>query len=169
MNSGAYRHWLIERGSLTKRLQSKTQQFAVRPLLLKNGKPQQDELSDLALVAHQHALLREVLLIGDGLPQVFAHSVLPRKSLRGIWYGLSRLGNKPLGAALFADPCVSRVPLEYKKIARHHSLYRKAALYLENPPSALWARRSIFYRNTAFKRDAIMVTEVFLPAVLNLK
>lgn len=168
MNSGAYRHWLIERGSLTKRLQSKTNQFNVRALSVRNGKPQMDELADLALASHQHSLLREVLLVGNALPQVFAHSVLPYKSLRGVWQGLSRLGNQPLGAALFADARVSRAPLEYQKIARHHPLYRQAAQHCAHPPAALWARRSIFYRSAAFKRDAIMVTEVFLPPILDL-
>lgn len=169
MGSGDYRHWLIERGSLTKRLQSKTTQFNVRPLSVRSGKPQQDELADLALVSSQHALLREVLLVGNGSPQVFAHSVLPYKSLRGVWRGLGFLGHQPLGAALFSDPRVNRAPLEYKKIAKYHALYHQAVQHLTNPPLFLWARRSIFYRNTASKRNGIMVTEVFLPAVLDLK
>ena len=169
MHSGAYRTWLIERGSLTKRLQSKTKHFQVRALNVHATLPYLDEARLLGLPAHQHALLREVMLMDDQTPIVFAHSVLPYKSLRGVWQGLSKIGNKPLGAALFADPRVVRTPLQYKKIAKHHVLYRQVAKHLDLLPQAIWARRSIFQLSAAYKHHAIMVTEVFLPAVLGLK
>jgi chorismate--pyruvate lyase len=169
MNSGAYRQWLIERGSLTKRLQSKTKRFQVQPLSLHHGLPYLDESALLGLVPYHQALLRDVMLMDDKQPLVFAHSVLPHRSLRGAWRGLSRLGNKPLGAALFADPRVLRAPLQYKKISRHHVLYQQAAQQVDHLPPYLWARRSIFQLNSAYQHQTIMVTEVFLPAVLVLK
>jgi len=88
---------------------------------------------------------------------VFAHSVLPHKSLRGRWLALSRLGNKPLGATLFANPRVKRTALSYKKLSRHHALYKHAAKGLNDKPPYLWARRSVFSLNCA----NIMLTEVF--------
>lgn len=166
MHSGAYRTWLIDRGSLTQRLQAKSQHFNVRALRLNRTKPQIDEAKILKIPQHQLALLREVLLLDQEQPLVFAHSVLPDKSMRGAWLGLSRLGNKPLGAALFSDPQVTRTPLQYKKINRQHALYRQAIKYLETPPLTLWARRSVFQLNSAFNRHVIMVTEVFLPNIL---
>jgi chorismate--pyruvate lyase len=169
INSGAYRPWLIERGSLTKRLQSKTRHFRVKPLLVHHGLPYLDESILLGLVPHHQALLRDVMLMDDGQALVFAHSVLPHKSLRGVWRGLSRLGNQPLGAALFADPRVLRAPLQYKKMSMHHVLYQQVAKNINNLPSSLWARRSIFQLNSAYKHQTIMVTEIFLPAVLALK
>ncbi len=168
MHSGAYRPWLIERGSLTARLQAKTKGFHVQALTVHNDLPCRDEAHLLGLVSHQHALLREVMLMDQQQPLVFAHSVLPHKSLRGVWRGLGRLGNRPLGAALFADPRVIRTPLQYKKISKHHALYLRAAKNLASLPPSLWARRSIFQLNSAYKRQSIMVTEVFLPVVLNL-
>jgi chorismate--pyruvate lyase len=169
MNSGAYRQWLIERGSLTKRLQSKTKRFQVKPLAVHDGLPYLDESVLLGLVPHHQALLRDVMLMDDKQALVFAHSVLPHASLRGVWRGLSRLGNKPLGAALFADPRVLRAPLQYKKINKHHVLYQQVAQHIDRLPPSLWARRSIFQLNSAYKHQAIMVTEVFLPTVLALK
>jgi chorismate--pyruvate lyase len=127
-----------------------------------------DEAKILNIPQQQSALLREVLLLDQQQPLIFAHSVLPDKSVRGAWLGLSRLGNKPLGAALFSDPQVTRTPLEYKKINRQHALYRQAIKHLEKPPTALWARRSVFQLSSAFERHAIMVTEVFLPNILAL-
>ena len=121
-----------------------------------------DEFALLGLKASQHALIREVLLMGNNQPVVFAHSLLPRASLRGAWQGLGKLGNKPLGATLFTNPKVKRTPLEYKKLARHHPISMRVAGHLKTSPKALWARRSIFSINCA----KILVTEVFLEQLL---
>lgn len=169
INSGGYRKWLIERGSLTKRLQAKTPHFQVSPLSVHDGLPYLDECILLGLVPHRHALLRDVLLMDEKKPLVYAHSVLPHASLQGVWRGLSRLGNQPLGAALFADPRVLRAPLQYKKITKHHVLYQQVAKKIGGLPPSLWARRSIFQLKSAYKHQKIMVTEIFLPRVLDLR
>lgn len=179
--TGALKPWLLDRGSLTKRLQQRyqAQNFAVLPSLQAYQKPLLDEGVALHMVARQHAFIREVLLLGNAQAVVFAHSVLPRSVVRGNVFGLERLGNKPLGALLFANPKVKRTALEYKKLMPHHALYQRAlnsqqqyqgnhplaqSPILPSLPSSLWARRSVFTLNCA----NIMVTEVFLPA-LNLK
>lgn len=160
--SGGYQHWLTDNGSLTAKLQKKYSGFTVQPVAMKYAKPFLDEFAPLNLVAGKAALIREVLLLGDSVPVVFAHSVLPRSSLRGVWRSLGRLGNKPLGATLFANPKVRRTPLSYKKIASSHALYQHAAKYMSQQPPYLWARRSVFSLNCA----SIMVTEIFLPQII---
>jgi chorismate lyase len=95
-------------------------------------------------------------------PVVFAHSVLPYVSLRGAWHGLGKLGNKPLGAALFANAKVKRTPLEYKKLPRHHPISMRVTEHVQHVPKVLWARRSVFQLNCA----RILVTEVFLEQLL---
>lgn len=164
INSGAYRHWLLHVGSLTRRLQSVSRGFEVRPGRHLYARPQLDEAGLLGLPRRQRVLLREVYLCCDDVPVVFAHSVLPRRSLRGEWQRLGRLGNQPLGTALFMNPGVTRMPLEFKRLSRQHALYRRAVRTLDIRPPALWARRSVF----RLKHSAIMVTEVFLPQVLTL-
>jgi chorismate lyase len=159
---GALRPWLIDNGSLTARLKARYKDFAVQPVAVNYAKPIRDEAALLHLPAYQNTLIREVLLIGNNQPVVFAHSVLPRASLRGAWNGLGRLGSKPLGATLFANPKVKRTPLEYKKLPRQHPISMRVAAHLQISPKALWARRSIFSLNCA----RIMVTEVFLPRLL---
>jgi chorismate lyase len=159
--------WLIDNGSLTARLQQRFSKFAVVPLSVKYAKLIQDEVALLRQSDCQIALIREVLLMGDHQPVVFAHSVLPRASLRGAWSGLGRLGKKPLGATLFANPKVKRTPLSYKKLTPNHVLYQHATQHLAQMPEVrkppyLWARRSIFSLSCA----NIMVTEVFLPQLL---
>jgi len=159
--------WLIDNGSLTARLKQCFKRFAVEPVTLKYAKLMQDEAILLHQANYQVALIREVLLIGDHQPVVFAHSVLLRASLRGAWNGLGRLGNKPLGATLFANPKVKRTALSYKKLTPNHVLYQHATRHLTQSSemktlSYLWARRSIFSLGCA----NIMVTEVFLPQLL---
>jgi chorismate lyase len=179
--SGACRKMLVDNSSLTARLKARYQDFAVKPVLLKNAKAFSDESVLLGLKANQHALIREVLLMGNNQPVVFAHSVLPRKSLRGAWRGLGKLGNKPLGATLFGNKKVKRTPLEYKKLPRQHPISMGVSgminqhqqvnsaeislavtAQMQIPPKALWARRSIFSLNCA----KIMVTEVFLEELM---
>ena len=162
MLSSVYRKWLIDNGSLTARLKARYTDFAVKPVLLKNAKTLTDESTLLGLKANQHALIREVMLMDNNQPVVFAHSVLPHKSLRGVWRGFGKLGNQPLGAALFANPKVKRTPLSYKKLPRHHPISRRVAKHMYTSPKALWARRSIFSLNCA----RILVTEVFLEQLL---
>lgn len=160
--SGRDRGWLMEQGSLTARLQQKYTDFYVKPVCIRNQKPVSEEVAAMHIPGRCHVQIREVLLYGAGSPVVFAHSVLPRNSLRGEWHELGRLGSKPLGAVLFASARVKRTPLSYKKLSPHHVLYQKAARYLTEKPQYLWARRSIFSLNGA----GIMVVEVFLPELL---
>lgn len=75
-----------------------------------------------------------------------------------------RAGNRPLGAALFADPRIRRYPLRSRKIGRHHDLHRRLRKCAPTAPEPLWARRSLFRLHNA----PILVTEVFLPEILAL-
>ncbi len=162
LGSLAYRDWLSNEGSLTRRLQLHCRDFSVRGVRLSSARPQRDEAALLQLKPRQHALLREVQLSCDGVICVFAHSVIPHASLRGPWRGLGRLGNRPLGGALFADPRVKRTHLQFKPLHAHHPLFQRASAHLAAPPCSLWARRSVF----RLGRARLLVTEVFLPELL---
>lgn len=163
VHSGRYRSWLLESGSLTRRLQLASHTFALERLQ-SSSRPLPEEALMLEMKPKQKALVREVFLCCNGKPAVFAHSVLPYESLQGNWQGLASLGNKPLGAALFSDPRVRRTPLAFKKLSRHDALYKVAERHLAATESNLWARRSVFF----LAGSAILVTEVFLPQVLTL-
>src|SRR5512134_3429412 len=160
----AYRHWLADHGSLTRRLRERCPRFSVRPLRQALGHPLCDERGYLGLRRGEMALVREVYLLCGGTPVVFAHSVLAAEDLRGVWNSVSRQGARPLGEALFSDPRVARAPLEYRQLGHQHPLYRRACAALRLPPGRLWARRSLF----TLRSRPLLVTEVFLPAVLDL-
>lgn len=159
-----YRQWLTDQGSLTRRIQTRCRAFSVRHVTQRFGKSTRDEAACTELQPRQYALLREVFLYCGENPVVFAHSVLPKTSLRGAWYGLGSLGNKPLGAALFSTPRIRRAPLEFKKLSPRHPLYHRACRLLLRKPAHLWARRSVFHLHG----KPVLVTEVFLPGILDL-
>ncbi len=75
--AGVWRHWLTDRGSLTRRLQSLYSGFGVARLEQRMTAPHLDEVAPLGLYPGHLALVREVLLKNDGTPLVFAHSVIP--------------------------------------------------------------------------------------------
>jgi len=161
--AGALRLWLTDRGSLTARLQRHAGPIKVRVLFQGLRRVNRDE-AFLFASPTARVLVREVLLLRGTTPLVFAHTVLAPDALRGAWRSIAGLGTRPLGAALFADPRIARFPLRQKKLPRTHPLYRRAAAQLKTRPPSLWARRSIF----AAGKSPILVSEVFLPAILDL-
>jgi chorismate--pyruvate lyase len=159
-----YRGWLLDRGSLTARILARCRAFGVREVRQRFARPGLDEAAVLGIQRDRLALVREVFLYCGGRPLVFAHSVVERRHLRGLWRSLTTMGTKPLGAALFADPRVIRHPLRFRKLGQSHPLFKAACRALSARPSHLWARRSLFTLHGA----SILVTEVFLPAILEL-
>lgn len=155
--------WLHDHGSLTQRIQQRCQQFEVRPVRSGLARVAYDEAGLLGIRPQQLAYSREVFLLADGVPVVFAHSTCAAQHLRGPWSALAGLGNRPLGAMLFTHPLVRRQPLHFKKLHRHHALLQQALPNAE-AASSLWARRSIF----ELQQVPLLVTEVFLPGILNL-
>ena len=158
------RHWLCDKGSLTQRLQARCAQFQVVPLLTARARPNLDECSVLNLTPGVHAYVREVLLLCNDIPVVFAHSVLPCTSLRGAWNGISQLGSRPLGQALFSDHRIQRQALAYKNLHRDHPLFVSIARQHTLNERTLWARRSVF----CLEARPLLVTEVFLPTITSL-
>ena len=157
----ALRGWLSDRASLTRCLKARHADFRVSPVARGFAPPFPDEARLLGLHPRMHAYVREVLLMGGGHVRVFAHSVLPRASLRGGWQGIARLGAKPLGEALFADPRIRRLDLTSRRLDARHPLYRAAGRHTELTVHHLWARRSVFCLNG----HPLLVTEVFLPDI----
>jgi chorismate--pyruvate lyase len=163
--AGAGRHlpWLTDRGSLTDRIRRRCAGFSVRLLFQGLRRPTRDE-RPLFGARGSLVLVREVCLNCEGAPVVFAHSVARLRDLRGPWRTIARLGARPLGAALFADPRIKRRPLRFRRLAPNDELHARACAALRARPRALWARRSLF----TLHNSPILVTEVFLPGILKL-
>ena len=158
------RRWLLDRGSLTRRIQMRCENFRLDMLSQRRAAAWRDERAIIGLRAGAQCVEREVSLNCGHQPLVFAHSVVAPRALRGVWRMVSALGGRPLGAALFADPRIKRFPLRFRLLNNRHALYMRARGLLDEPPVSLWARRSLF----VLCGSPLLVTEVFLPAILAL-
>lgn len=160
-----YAHWLRTQGSLTLRIQERCDKFTVHNVQNCMASATYDEAILLGLPARQKIYTREVFLYADDLPVVYAHSVVTAQHLRGPWHALRHLGSRPLGELLFAHPLVQRSALHFHATRPNHPLYQRAINALNILPPKLWARRSLFILH----RAPLLVTEIFLPDILNLK
>ena len=151
-------HWLAERGSLTALLRAHCGRFSLQRLCHGVGAAQAGD-PDLGA---PRLWRREVLLLADDWPVVFARSVARADALRDAWRLLRGLGGRPLGDAVFARAGVRRTPIVICRLHRGDALQRAACRAAGlDPATALWARRSAFVRAGA----EVWVTEVFLPGV----
>jgi chorismate--pyruvate lyase len=154
--------WLLDPSSLTKRLkQTCCGQFHVVPVSQKRQRPQLNEAQALGVRAHEICFIREVHLLCDKRPWVFARTVIPVRTLTGPQRRLSQLGNKPLGAVLFADPSMERGPIEIARISAGQPLFTSATAPLEEKPIEIWGRRSAFFLDG----KPLLVSEIFLPEI----
>ena len=142
------RDWLFDSGSLTARLKTLSEgKFAVEVvdeswLVF----PELRFRSRFGPVAPGHRFWsRRVVLLGNGVPWVFANTLIPTHSLCGDLEQIIRLGTRPLGEYLFSQPELSRSEIEIKEIAEQS-----------------WGRRSWFFLNA----KPVLVAEYFLPALL---
>lgn len=157
--------WMHDHGSLTLRIQQRCKHFTVQPVRSGLARIAHDESCVLGITARHAAYSREVFLLADDAPVVFAHSACARSHLRGAWQAMNGLGNRSLGSLLFTHPLVRREPLHYLALRPHHPLYQRAVTVLNTQPELLYARRSLFHLHGA----PLLVTEVFLPRILALK
>ncbi len=152
-----WRSWLLHRGSLTLKLQQEFPgTFAVEVLRHDWGIPKPAERLALDLHDRTRASIREVLLICNGQPKVFARSILPVTSLQGRNRCLLQLKDRPLGEVLFADPNLKRGEIEVSSLAaRLFNPY----LSFDYEDHISWGRRSVFY----LSGQPLLVSEFFLP------
>lgn len=156
--------WLQERSSLTARLRACCRHFEVRCLSQRLETLSPDEAACLGIEPGSLAWVREVLLLTDGQPAIFAHTVMPRQPRHPFDQRFSALGERSLGSLLFADPRIARGPLEFRRLDRRHPLHQRAETALGPLPAHIWARRSHFGRQA----KGVLVTELFLPQTLRL-
>lgn len=158
------RRWVTGEGSLTARLMAASGEFRVRRLAQSPQRPFADEWQALGLARPVPAITREVLLICDEAPAIFAHTIVAPEHAPRDWPFLRGLGERPLGGALFVDPRVRREPFQFARLRPDHPLRQalaRAVPALAREPM-LTARRSVFRRGGG----AMLVTEVFLPDLL---
>ena len=144
--------WLADAGSLTHRLQG-LGHFAVQPLRQDFTVPRAEERWLLALPARQKALIREVALLVDGEPLVYARSVIPLGSLSGANRVLGHMARRSLGAELFRRPKALRQAIWAAPI--------DASTLPVATDGMAWGRQSLFRK----RGKPLLVSEIFLPTL----
>lgn len=165
------RAWLQAGGSLTGRLR---RHGVVQVQLLSQGSRRlwPREQQDLACAAGH---VREVLLLLDGRPAVWARSAVPHAALAGPWRAMLHLGTRPLADILFGTPSVSRSALQAHALLPHSPQWlRMRAAWARwqcsqapgSPASSSlwpalprWGRSSVFFRSG----QPLRVFEAFFP------
>jgi chorismate--pyruvate lyase len=150
--------WLREPGLLTERLRACCAGETGLVVVSEAEAPLAAEDAAVLRAPGSSAFVREVELTCDGRPWVFAQTLIPLATLaRQRW--LASLGGAALGERLASVPGLERGPLEFRYLSSGDRLYYRALREREDPPAALWARRSWF----AIEGDRLLVQEVFLP------
>jgi chorismate--pyruvate lyase len=152
----AIRPWLLDRGSLTQRLiDASSGDFKVQLVSQQWQQPRRSEGQLLGMKHRQQAIVREVVLLCNNQPWVFARSVIPVSAISGRLRRLRKFNDSSLGALLFSDPSMRRQPFQIAAIAGDSEQLPERLQSIQ----LLWGRRCRF----ELAGKAIMVSEVFLP------
>jgi chorismate--pyruvate lyase len=116
----------------------------------------------------QSGYVREVVLLLNGRPVVWARSATTLRAIQGPWSALRGLGARPLAELLFSGRHVQRAPLQAWRFLRgspQESHIRRQWLALEAQTVAAamprWARSSVFWQGG----HPLRVMEAFSPWV----
>jgi chorismate--pyruvate lyase len=154
--------WLLDPASLTLRVRSACSgRFRVDVLSQGWARPHLNEAEVLGMRGNCWGFVREVQLMCDDQPWVFARTIIPRSTLVGANRRLTRLKTRPLGAVLFANPTMTRGPVEIARIASGVRLYASATQHMSTLPAEIWGRRSVF----TLSGKPLLVSEIFLPGI----
>lgn len=156
--------WLVDQGSLTQRLRSRTGAgFSLRVLAESREPLRRADALRLGVVPTQGALIREVRLDVDGRAAIHAVTVIPASTLAAHPV-LGTLGDRPLGDSLF-DPglvgaTAQREPFEVAYLAPGHPLVDRAlaAAAAAAPRASVWVRRSVVRLGV----EPLLIHECFL-------
>lgn len=163
----ALRFWLQANGSLTSRLR-RHGHVTVHVLAQGRMRLWREEQEDLGT---RSGYVREVVLLLNGMPVVWARSATPLHAIQGPWRAMQGLGTRPLAELLFEGRKVERAPLRAHHLAKSSPLER----HLRNqwvdmpvegtrPDAPRWARSSVFWH----KGQPLRVMEAFSPWVVGL-
>ncbi|MBR9859062.1 MAG: chorismate lyase [Gammaproteobacteria bacterium] len=151
-------HWLQDTGSLTERLRRHCRQFRVQ--LQRTTAEISLTSTQAAWIGADRAFCREVLLLCDEQPWVYASSLYSPTTLHAV-PALGGLGQRALGELLFEDPQLLRSEFEFAQLTapQWQQLTRMQDIAPPAEDDLPWARRSLLSTGSA----GVLVTELFLP------
>jgi len=150
-----FKEWLLSTASLTEKLKAQCEIFEVKLLGEDTLSPLADEYPEQTKV-----WIREVLLILDGIPWVFARTLIPGRLLEKKQQAFLGLGVRPLGELLYSKNEFTPGIIEVAHFTPCSKIAQLAASLNQNSDQALWGRRRYFKH----AQEQLIVSEIFLPA-----
>ena len=134
VNSDCIKSWLIENGPITKRI-SDNENFELN--LIRDEIDEVDERDKKYLGNITGDIkVREVILLGNKVPKVYAKSLIPVNTIEDGFSKLGSLGNKPLGDILFEKDIFNKVDVLYSTFKHEVNIFwgRKTKYLVKNLP-----------------------------------
>jgi len=162
--------WMRIPGSLSARIASVSGGLTVRVLRQGPVTLQPAEAARIGCAAGSIAHGREVVLLADGVPVIYARSVLQSVHARGAWKAIRGLGTRALADMLFGLPAATRSDFEFVRFAPGSRWAAKVHRRWRDATGDEWGRREVWARCSVFTRRGapLLVTECFAPAILAL-
>ena len=155
--------WLFYPSSLTQQVyQCCGGDFRVQVISQRWERPILNESRRLMQSSNRLALVRQIYLLCNGQPWVFARTVIPKSTLRGAQHQLAHIGDKSLGSILFSDPTMRRDIIEITCMRNEQSVFNIATRSLIEKPNLIWGRRTVYY----LSKKPLLVSEFFLPNII---
>ena len=126
--------WLLEDGPITEKIKS-SEVFKLNLLIDEIDKVEDSEADflgeNLGMIK-----TREVILMGNDKPKVFARSLIPLITIEKGFAKLGELGTKPLGDILFEKEIFKRTKIVFAKFRNDKKLFwgRKSKYIVNNHP-----------------------------------
>lgn len=107
-NDNVYNSWLLETGSMTKRLEGYCKELHVS-VVFEGFKPHDELVLDKTLLPKDERYwVRDVILSGDGVPWVMGQTIIPSDTLSIMFDDIVNLGKTSLGKFLFSQKSLTR-------------------------------------------------------------
>ena len=126
--------WLVEKGPITKRIKSE-ESFQLN-LLKDEISYVEDVEKEFLDVISNNINVREVILMGNNIPRVYAKSLIPIRTIDEGFSKLGKLGTKPLGDILFEKEIFKKTDVVYAQFQNKDSIFwgRKTKYLVKNMP-----------------------------------
>lgn len=150
--------WLLGEDSLTRRLRARCASDGFRVSIWRQGweTPLASEREVLSMAPRTRAWIREVHLWCGTERWVYARTVIPYTTLTGKLRRLQRLGTRPLGEVIFAEPSLRRSAVQVAQLTAPAPMQGDGSGAIN---TTVWGRRSVFL----LQQKPLLVCEFFLP------
>ena len=126
--------WLVEDGPITKRISAK-EDFELNLIRDEIGEVDEEDKKYLGDTKGD-IKVREVILLGNKTPKVYAKSLIPVNTIEKGFSKLGNLGNMPLGDILFEKDIFNKIDVLYSFFSHKSNIFwgRKTKYLVNNLP-----------------------------------